>query len=98
MDPISGKHQIGAALAGLGWVIVFRRGLALAPTRPHSFDRLICLFYALLACVLLTSAWGVLMALVARRRGWTPRERRMKSFAGAFRVALLDRCDRLNSF
>jgi hypothetical protein len=24
MDPISGKHQIGAVLAGLGWVIVFR--------------------------------------------------------------------------
>ena len=42
----------------------------LAPAQPHSFDRLICVF---LACALLTYAWGVLMALVARRRGWTPR-------------------------
>jgi hypothetical protein len=79
-EPIPEKHQIGAVLAGAGWFIAFRRGLALVPSKPQSHDRAIFMVYALLASVCLAYAWGVLMAVVARHRGWTPRGCRLSGY------------------
>jgi hypothetical protein len=84
MEPISGKHRIGAVLAGAGWFIAFRRGLAMAPSRPHSPERLIFVAYAFLASLLLAYAWGVFMAVMARRGGWTPRGCRLAGYPLVF--------------
>jgi len=73
MDPISGKHQIGAVLAGIGAFLLFRHALASGLTRPNSPDRLVFMGCVLIASVLLGYAWGVPMTFVARAREWTPR-------------------------
>jgi hypothetical protein len=68
VEPISDMHRFGAALAGLGSFLLFRRALAL-PVAPHSLDRPTCL---LLAFILFAYAWAVLMAMLARHWEWTP--------------------------
>lgn len=68
-EPIPEGHQIGAVLAALGAFLLFRRALTLPPGGAHAIDRPI---YVLLACVLVTYAWGVFMAMLARSRDWTP--------------------------
>jgi hypothetical protein len=73
MDPISGKHQVGAVLASTGAFLLFRRALALPPTAPHSSGSVDRAIYVLLACALLAYAWSVLMAVLARSKQWTPK-------------------------
>jgi hypothetical protein len=68
-EPVSEKHRIGALLAALGSYLLFYRAQTL-PAAAHSLDRPLCL---LLACALFAYAWGVLMAMLARRMGWSPK-------------------------
>ncbi len=76
-EPISEAHGFGAPLAALGAFLLYRRAMTLPDDGSQTLARTICL---LLACALVAYAWAVLVAALARSRGWSPQTCRMAGY------------------